>query len=197
MNRKSQNGLLRQIGDKLDFAKNFVSKPKTVGAVAPTSARMAKIMASAVRPNSGLPVLELGPGTGVITKAILDTGIKPEQLVSIEFASSFLPGLKRRFSGVQFVHGDAFEMEEIMRSLQIDEFDCVISALPLLNFAVTQRIRYVNSGLNIIAPGRPMVQFSYSPRPPVPPRPRHFTVKHKATVFRNIPPAKIWHYQRP
>ncbi len=188
--------LVSKLGDKLDFAKSLVLKPKTVGAIAPTSARMARKMASIVRPDSGLPVLELGPGTGVITKAILNNGVAPEKIVSIEYSASFLPGLKRRYPGVNFVQGDAFEIEQIAKDLGIDEFDCVISALPLLNFPMTQRIRLVHSALKFVAPGRPMVQFSYSPRPPVPARSKQFSVSHLGSVFRNIPPAKIWTYQK-
>ena len=184
-------------GEQLEFVKSLAAGPKTVGAIAPTSARMARKMASVINVDSGLPVLELGPGTGVITKAILEAGVKPENIVSIEYSSSFLPGLRRHYPGVNFVQGDAFKLSNIVRELGIEKFDCVISALPLLNFPITQRIRLVNSALEIIEPGRPMVQFSYSPRPPVPRRSRHFSVRHLDTVIRNIPPARIWTYQRP
>ena len=196
MHRNLRDKLSAKIGSRLDFAKSLINKPKTVGAIAPTSARMAAKMASVIRPDSGLPVLEFGPGTGVITKAILATGIAPENVVSIEYSADFLSGLRRRYSHVNFVHGDAFEISKIAADLGIERFDCVISALPLLNFAMTQRIRLINASLEMIEPGRPMVQFSYSPRPPVPPRTRHFSVSHLDTIIRNIPPARIWTYQR-
>ena len=184
-------------GEKIEFAKSLVSKPKTIGAIAPTSARMAKKMASVVNPASGLPVLELGPGTGVITKAILERGIDPKDLISIEFSASFLPGLRSRYPGVNFIHGDAFNIAGIAHELGVEQFDCIISALPLLNFPVTQRIRLINTALDYIESGRPVVQFSYSPRPPVPARVKHFTVRNMDTIMRNIPPARIWTYQRP
>ena len=84
---------------------------------------------------------------------------------------------------MNFIQGDAFKLSNIVSELGIEKFDCVISALPLLNFPTTQRIRLVNSALEIIEPGRPMVQFSYSPRPPVPRRSRHFSVRHLDTVI--------------
>jgi phosphatidylethanolamine/phosphatidyl-N-methylethanolamine N-methyltransferase len=193
-NRKIGNRLVSKIGDKLEFVRGLVTKPKTVGAIAPTSARMALKMASLIRPDSGLPVLELGPGTGVITKAILDAGVKPENIYSIEYSAGFIPGLKRRYPGVNFIQGDAFKIKEIAEELGIKQFDCVISALPLLNFPISQRMRLVVAALKLVELGRPLVQFSYGPRPPVPERSKNFIVNHMGTVLRNIPPARIWTY---
>ncbi len=141
LGRKFGNKIANKFGDKLDFAKTLVSKPKTIGAIVPTGARTAAKMASLIRPDSGLPVLELGPGSGAITKAILETGVKPENVISIEYSASFIPGLRHRYGGVNFVHGDAFKISQIAEELGIDKFDCVISGLPLLNFPVSQRIR--------------------------------------------------------
>lgn len=186
--------LVSRMNDKLDFAKGMITKPKTVGAIAPTGIRMARKMASAIRPDSGLPVLELGPGTGAITKAILETGIRPEMLISIEYTERFLGGLRHRYPGVQFIHGDAFDLASISKELGIEKFDCVISGLPLLNFPMKQRIKLVNSALEFIDPGRPMVQFSYGLKPSVPAQPKQFNVDHIDTVIRNIPPARIWAY---
>ena len=145
-------------------------------------------------PERGLPVLELGPGTGVITKAILDAGVKPDNIYSIEFSREFIPGLKQRYPGVNFIHGDAFRVSEIARDLEIDCFDSVISGLPLLNFPVSRRVRLVIASLNLVDYGRPFVQFSYGPRSPVPARPRYYDVSHLGMVLRNIPPARIWRY---
>ncbi len=196
MHRDFHKKLAKNFSEKLEFAKGVVSKPKTVGAIAPTSVRMAEKMASAIDLESGLPVIEFGPGTGVITRAILDLGLAPEKLYSIEYSAQFIPGLKRKYPGVNFIQGDAFDISSIAQKYRIEQFDCVISALPLLNFPMTQRIRLINASLELLEPGRPMVQFSYSPRPPVPPRPRHFSVRHFDTIIRNIPPARIWKYQR-
>ncbi len=194
LNRSLGNKLASKFGDKLEFAKSLVSKPKTVGAIAPTSARTAAKMTSLIRPDSGLPVLELGPGTGVITKAILNSGVNPENIYSIEYSASFIPGLRRRYPGINFIHGDAFNIAVIAKQLGIEKFDCVISALPLLNFPISQRIRLVVAALALVEQGRPMIQFSYGPNSPVPERSKNFEVDHLGTVLRNIPPARIWTY---
>lgn len=189
--------LAGKLEENLEFYKEWFGRPKMIGAIAPTSNTMAKIMANVVRPQSNLPVLELGPGNGVITRAILERGIAPENLVSVEYCAEFLPGLRRRYPGVNFVHGDAFKIPSIAEDLGIEKFDVAISALPLLTFPLLQRVRFVDRVLDLLEAGRPLVQFSYGPRPPAPSRSKLYVVDHLDTVLRNLPPARIWTYRRP
>ena len=185
------------LDDKLAFFKEWIARPKVVGAVAPTSSGMARKMAGVVRPDSQSPVLELGPGTGAITAAIVERGIDPGKLVAIEYSEIFLPRLRQRFPGVNFIHGDAFNVSRIATDLGIDRFDTIISALPLLTMPLGMRHCLVEAMLDWLAPGRPLVQFSYGLRPPVPARSGHYDVDHLSTVLCNLPPARIWAYRRP
>jgi phosphatidylethanolamine/phosphatidyl-N-methylethanolamine N-methyltransferase len=182
--------------DEIRFLKGVMSTPKTVGAIMPTSARMANRMASIIDIGSGLPVLELGPGTGVITKAILDTGVKPEKLVSVEYSSDFVRHLRGKYPGVNFITGDAFSLAETLQDYRGQKFDCVISGIPLLNFPMHQRVKLIEDLLKLVPTGRPVVQFSYGPVSPVVARPDSYTIKHFDFVMRNIPPAQIWHYKK-
>ena len=196
MHTSRSNGLTDRVSRHVDFYKAWVSKPKTIGAIAPTSAKMARRMASVVRPDSGLPVLELGPGNGSITRSILERGVVPDNLLSVEYSESFLPGLRQRYPGVNFVHGDAFDISRIAGDFGIKKFDAIVSALPLLNFSLLQRIRFIRMMLDFLEPGQPLVQFSYGPTAPVPPRSSHFEVTHLDTVLLNLPPARLWVYSR-
>ena len=188
--------LASRLSEKLDFYSGWIANPKVVGAIAPTSAAMARIMASAARCDAELKVLELGPGNGVTTRAILEHGVLPENLVAIEFTKSFLAGLRVRYPGVNFIHGDAFDISPISAELGIEKFDTAISGLPLLNFSVDDRARLVELVLDQLEPGRPLIQFSYGLRPPVPAREGHFTVTQLDSVLLNLPPARIWAYRR-
>lgn len=185
-----------RIARQMEFCRAWATKPKTIGAIAPTSATMARKMASVISPDSGLPVLELGPGNGSITRSILARGVSPGDLVSVEYAETFLPGLRLRFPGVNFVHGDAFDISQIARNLGIRKFDSIISALPLLNFSLLKRFRFIRTMLEFLEPGKPLVQFSYGRKAPVPPQSEHFRVTHLDTVLLNLPPARLWIYQR-
>jgi phosphatidylethanolamine/phosphatidyl-N-methylethanolamine N-methyltransferase len=194
--QRIKSRIAEKFDDEIRFIRGMISTPKTVGAIMPTSARMAARMASIIDTGSGLPVLELGPGTGVITKAILDKGVKPENLVSVEYSSEFVRHLRGKYPGVNFINGDAFSLAETLENYRGQKFDCVISGIPLLNFPMHQRVKLVEDLLKLIPVGRPVVQFSYGPVSPVVARPDSYTIKHFDFIVRNIPPAQIWHYRK-
>lgn len=197
LQRNPHRSLTSELSEKIEFYRGWLNNPRTVGAIAPTSAGMAKKMASVIRPDSGLPVLELGPGTGAVTKAILERGITPSNLVSVERSKVFLPGLKRRYPRVNFVHGDAFDVFQIAEEQGIRKFDAVVSSLPLLTTPVRRRVHLVETILDLLEPGRPMIQFSYMLKPPIPAWPGRYVVSHLTWVLRNLPPARLWIYRRP
>jgi phosphatidylethanolamine/phosphatidyl-N-methylethanolamine N-methyltransferase len=192
---------LRKFAERFDeelrFFKGWVDKPKAVGAIMPTSAVTARRMASVVNPDSGLPVLELGPGTGVITKAILERGVRPQDLYTIEYSEDFVRHLRKHYPGVNVIHGDAFDLDATLDERSGLTFDAVVSAVPLLNFPVAQRARYIGDLLDRLPPGRPIVQITYGPRSPVPPGLGDYQVKRFDFVIRNIPPNTLWLYTRP
>lgn len=187
----------RKFDDEIRFFKGLMNGPRSVGAIVPTSARTARKMASVITPESGLPVLELGPGTGVITRAILQRGIAPEKLISIEYSSEFLTHLRSVLPGVNFVQGDAFDLAKTLQGHAQQQFDCVISGLPLLNFPMHKRVALIEDLLDRVPVGRPVVQFSYGPISPVAVKPDSYRVQHFDFILRNIPPAQIWLYYRP
>ena len=192
-----RRSLARRFDEELRFFKGWIDKPRAVGSIVPTSSVTARKMATVVNPDSGLPVLELGPGTGVITKAILEAGVKPENLWSIEYSPDFVEHLRLNYPGVNVIHGDAFDLDKTLGDKRDTVFDSVISGVPLLNFPVAQRIAYVESLLDRIPAGRPIVQLTYGPLSPVPPGKGNYTVEHFDFIIRNLPPTQLWLYRRP
>jgi len=191
-----RKALTRKFDDEIRFLKGWIDRPKAVGSLVPTSSVTARRMASVVDPSSPLPVLEVGPGTGVITRAILDRGIRPDRLVAVEYSADFARHLRRAFPGVTVIEGDAFDLGRTLGVLAGQRFDCVVSGVPLLNFPVPRRVAYVESLLDRIPIGRPVVQLTYGPRSPVPPGHGDYTVEHFDFVIRNIPPTQLWIYRR-
>jgi phosphatidylethanolamine/phosphatidyl-N-methylethanolamine N-methyltransferase len=192
--------LKERLGKKFDeeirFFKGMMQGPKTVGSIVPTSSITARKMASVVNPNSGLPVLELGPGTGAITKAILGRGIQPENLVAIEYSTDFFNHLVRLYRGVHFINGDAFDLDKTLGVLRGQTFDSVVSGIPLLNFPMQARVSLLESLLDRLPQGRPVVQISYGPVSPIIARPESYHIQHFDFIVRNIPPAQLWIYRR-
>lgn len=186
----------KKFDEEIRFFKGMMKGPKTVGAIAPTSSVTAKRMASVIDVKSGLPVLELGPGTGVITKQILARGVAPEKIVSVEYSENFYRRLVEDYAGVNFIHGDAFDLKHTLGALADQTFDCVISAVPLLSFPMEARIRLLEDLLNRIPEGRPVMQITYGPVSPVIAKPDRYHIQHFDFVVRNIPPAQLWIYRK-
>jgi phosphatidylethanolamine/phosphatidyl-N-methylethanolamine N-methyltransferase len=191
-----RKSLATKFDDELRFFKGWIDKPKAVGSIVPTSSITARRMASIINPASGLPVLELGPGTGVITKAILARGIKPQNLYAVEYSEEFVDHVRRGYPGVNVIQGDAFNLDETLGPKDRIQFDCAISGVPLLNFPVSKRVDYINGILDRLPHGRPVVQITYGPLSPVPAGRGEYTVEHFDFVIRNIPPAQLWIYRR-
>jgi phosphatidylethanolamine/phosphatidyl-N-methylethanolamine N-methyltransferase len=185
-------GLRKALAEKFDDELKFFR-----GSIVPTSSIAARRMASVVDPSSGLPVLEVGPGTGVITRAILALGVKPENLYLVEYSPDFVRHLRMLFPGVNVIQGDAFNLDETLGDKRGMVFDSVVSGVPLLNFPVPQRVRYVEGLLDRIPPGRPIMQLTYGPLSPVPAGRGNYRVEHFDFVLRNIPPTQLWVYRRP
>lgn len=188
--------LVKKFQNEIRFIKGLVDQPKSVGAIFPTSSITAKRMASIVDLRSGLPVLELGPGTGVITKAIIKQGVVPENLYAVEYSENFIPHLRADYPKVNFIQGDAFDVDAIRQKSGVERFDCVISALPLLNFPSSKRVKLIEDLLEIIPDGRPVIQFSYGPLSPVVANAGKYHVEHFGWVARNLPPAQLWVYRK-
>lgn len=186
----------KRFEEEVQFFKGWQKDKKGVGAVIPTSTYTARRMASVVNPGSGLPILELGAGTGVITKAILARGIEPRKLVSVEYSRNFYDVLTQRFPAVDFRLGDAFQLDDVLRDHQDKQFDCVISAVPMLSFPMEKRVALLEDLLARIPPGRPVIQITYGPLSPVIKMPDRYVVSHYDFVLRNIPPAQLWTYRR-
>lgn len=194
------SGLRKAFTEKFDselkFLKGWIDRPKAVGSIVPTSSITSRRMASIIDTTSGLPVLEVGPGTGVITKAILARGVKPEDLYSVEFSADFVRHLRGLYPKVNVIEGDAFNLDATLGDRRDMIFDSVVSAVPLLNFPVDLRIAYLQGLLARIPADRPVIQITYGPLSPIPAGRGNYTVKHYDFIMRNIPPAHLWVYRR-
>ena len=191
-----RRSLARRFDEELKFFKGWIDRPRAVGSIVPTSSFTARRMASVIDIRSGRSVLELGPGTGVITKAILATGIAPEKLICVEFSPEFVGHLRANYPGVNIIQGDAFNLDDTLSDKHDTVFDSIISGVPLLNFPVHQRVAYIEDLLARLPAGRPVVQLTYGPKSPVPPGLGNYTVEHFDFILRNIPPTQLWIYRR-
>jgi phosphatidylethanolamine/phosphatidyl-N-methylethanolamine N-methyltransferase len=188
--------LFRELHEDWQFLKGWIRKPVEVGSVVPTGKATARAMAGAVPKSGSLPVLELGPGTGVITQALLERGIAASDIVGIEYSRDFHNYLIDRFPGVNFIHGDAFQADKLLAGTPWKKFRAVIGAIPLLNFPRHKRTALIEAYLELMDPGGPFIQITYGPRPPAPGKKGSYSVEASDWIMKNVPPARIFVYRR-
>jgi phosphatidylethanolamine/phosphatidyl-N-methylethanolamine N-methyltransferase len=186
--------LTTTLADNLRFLRALFTRPKTVGAVLPSSPALARAIARQVHPHSG-PVLEIGAGTGVVSEALLERGVPSGQLTLLEYDCDLARHLKARFPEVQVIQGDAFDLTHSLGPRHAAPFGAIVSGLPLLNHPPVRRRAFMEGVAARLMPGAPFIQFSYGATPPVPPLPGQ-NVSRAATVLANIPPAKVWVYRK-
>ncbi|HEY4113721.1 MAG TPA: rRNA adenine N-6-methyltransferase family protein [Rhizomicrobium sp.] len=180
--------------EHLNFIRGLIARPKNVGAIAPSSPALAKAIAAQVDPSRPGPVLELGPGTGVVTEALIERGVAEDRLVAIEYDRDFAKAVARRFPKARVLRGDAFQFAKLLDGTIDQPYAAIISGLPLLNFPPETRRALIESALDHLQPGAPYIQFSYGTRPSIPPTER-YTVKRAAVIWLNLPPARVWVYR--
>lgn len=180
--------------EHLNFLRGMILRPKKVGAITPSSPALAKAIAAQVDPAREGPILELGPGTGIVTQALIERGVPEDRLIAIEYDPEFAAMVQKRFPRVRVLQGDAFQFAQMLDGTVQQPYAAVVSGLPLLNFPVEARRALIESALDHLQPGAPYVQFSYGTNPSIPPTER-YTVKRAALIWLNLPPARVWVYR--
>jgi phosphatidylethanolamine/phosphatidyl-N-methylethanolamine N-methyltransferase len=185
-----------QLDDEVRFIRSWIERPLTIGAVAPSSKMLARAMARYVDPHSDGPVVELGPGTGPVTAALVEAGVDPGRLVLVEFNPAFCRILRARYPDATLVQGDAYSMRRLLETLLLQPAAAVVSGLPLVTKPMRMRLRLIRDAFDLMLPGAPFVQFTYSVASPLPRRLGGFTVEKSERIWMNIPPARVWVYRK-
>lgn len=175
------------------FFRQLLSRPKQISAVAPSSLFLARAMADGLAP--GQRVVEFGPGTGVLTRAILAAGVRPADLTLFEFNRDFVAHLRAEFPGVTVLNEGA----QSAAAHVAPGVDAVISGLPLLSMPRDIRESIVRAAFDVLNPGGEYVQFTYGRRPAVSDEQiarLGLSVRQTAHVLFNLPPARVHRFTR-
>ena len=184
-----------RLDDEVRFLSTWLQSPIKTGALSPSSPALAKAMAAEIDPSVPGPVVEIGPGTGPVTEAILARGITPQRLVLVEFNREFCALLRKRFPGVTVIEGDGYALADTLGDTAGKPLAAVISSLPLMTRPMPVRLRTLVAALRLLHHGAPFVQFTYAMTAPIPPRPSRFTITASPRIWMNLPPARVWVYR--
>ena len=188
-----------RIADEARFFKAWFVNPSVTGAVSPSGRFLARMMARYVDPEIDGPIIELGPGTGPVTQALLQRGVAPERLVLVEFDAKFCRLLERRFPKCNVVQGDAYNLARTLKGVLDEPAGAVVSSLPLLNRPDPERLSLLAQSFGLMSPEGSFIQFTYGMVSPIPRRSKHatavrFDAEASPPVWLNLPPARVWIY---
>jgi phosphatidylethanolamine/phosphatidyl-N-methylethanolamine N-methyltransferase len=189
------------LADSARFIRQWVENPRLIGAVSPSGPALAKAMASYVDLKKEGPIIELGPGTGPVTQALLARGIAPERLVLVEYEQGFCHLLAERYPGVQIVQGDAYSLKNTLQNKLSAQPITVVSSLPLLVRPERDRVELLHQAFELMGPDGLFIQFTYGlTKSPMPMHAHSITGayvgKGSAPILLNIPPARVWRYRK-
>jgi len=175
-----KNGV--RLDDEVRFIRSWIEKP------------LARTMAQYVDPDGDGPVIELGPGTGPITEALVEHGVDPSRLVLVEFNPTFCQLLRQRYPEATVVQADAYRLRDSLGEITRHQASAIVSGLPLMTKPLRMRLRLLREALALLQPQAPFVQFTYAVVPPIP-KLAGVKVEASERIWRNMPPARVWVYR--
>ena len=181
--------------DDVKFLRSWFEKPLATGAVMPSGRVLARTMARYVDPNSKGPVIELGPGTGPVTTALVEQGVDPARLVLVEFNPTFCRMLRSRYPAATVVQGDAYRLRRLLDSTIREPAAAIVSGLPLVTKPLRTRLRLIADAMTLLARDAPFVQFTYAMVPPIPKTLSGVRAEASELIWMNLPPARVWVYR--
>lgn len=180
------------------FLQELITRPRSVGAILPSSKQLAVSMAQWLPIYSNSYVLELGPGTGSVTEALLKRGLREDRLVAIEQSPKMAELLRSHFPKAKIITGDAFELDKLLLQYPrvAENIGTVFSSLPLMNFepAAAEKLALMIRAL--LPPGGKLIQYSYHVANKQPKAAAHFEFVASDLIWMNIPPARVSVYKK-
>lgn len=187
----------RNLSDRVVFFRAWLLNPLRVAAIAPSGRALANLITSEISADTG-PVIELGPGTGVFTQALIKRGVDQSNMALIEYDSLFVAELQHRFENAHTFCIDAARLNEV------ELFDgmragAVVSGLPMISISLRKIITILDSAFDKMRPEGSFYQFTYGPSCPIP-RALLDRLGLKAIrvgrTFVNVPPATVYRIVR-
>ncbi|HEY1453568.1 MAG TPA: phospholipid methyltransferase [Roseiarcus sp.] len=187
----------RGLGDNARLLKSLIVAPRFTGAIAPSGRALARAMAAAAGPPPHGLVVELGPGTGPVTRSLIEAGVARERLALVEYDPGFCRLLRQRFAPARIIEGDAYDLPRTLAELAGQPIAAVVSSLPLLNQPPRRREKLIGDAFALMGPSGLFVQFTYGLLSPIPREvcANRYAALRSRPILLNLPPARVWTYR--
>ena len=175
------------------FFQVLLTSPGAMGAIYPSSKSLANKMAAQIPNTLSDIVVEIGPGTGTITRALLDSGIQAEKLIIIERSEAMVNYLHAQFNDLQIIHGDAKHIKQLVNNQSVS---CIVSSLPLKSLQAKDAEEIIAAIYATLIPDGIYIQYGYKFFREKLNLEQHFNLIHSKHVWFNLPPARVDVYQK-
>lgn len=176
---------------------NFIRDPKSIASIAPSSKFLANKISNSANLSSDCVVLELGAGMGHVTNGLLERGVRPENIISVDINPSMVDYMKKNYPNINSYVYDATKVHGLFSSLKIQKADVIISSLGLLSFSQEMRVDLFNSAKKVLKKDGSFVQYTYGIKNPVENSSElGWECERVGRVFLNLPPATIYKYRQ-
>lgn len=176
------------------FFRRWLSDPLQMGSIVPSSRYLCRQIARQVVSGGDGLVVEVGAGTGVISRALIEAGVAPERLVLVEIVPEMAEHLRESLPGTTVLCADAFALPQHLPSRLGSAVGTVICGIPLVMLPLERQRQFVE-GVERIAPGRGFLLYSYCITSPLPYRKLGLSAVRESWTPRNFPPASVWRYR--
>ncbi len=175
------------------FLQRWAANPLQMGSIVPSSAALCRRIVQQVRLADGEAVLELGAGTGVIGRALLQSGLPAARMVTVEIVAAMAEHLRHTLPGVHVITGDARLLSGLVPPQFHGRVGTVICGIPLVLLPLAEQRRFIDA-IEAVAPGRGFLHYSYCVTSPLPWRRHGLVARREAWTPLNFPPASVWRY---
>lgn len=182
--------------EEILFLRRWMANPLKVGAVLPSSPALARLVARQVRFKPDEAVVELGAGTGSVTKALLRAGIPADRMFVIEIDPALCTFLRRQFPQAQVIQGDATRLTDLIPWKWVGKVSYVISGIPMVPIPLEIQRKMIKAWFDIMTPNGLLLQYTYSLVSPIPEKKLGVKGRRRGLAVLNLPPAWVWSYQK-
>jgi phosphatidylethanolamine/phosphatidyl-N-methylethanolamine N-methyltransferase len=184
----------KQPNDMTLFLRRWLANPLQMGSIIPSSPRLGELIARQIDSKSDSLVLELGAGTGAITKSLINEGISPKRIAVVEIVPEMADHLRTKFPKTTVLQADAFNLPIHLLKDPAAEIGTVICGIPLVLLNEAKQRQFIQQ-VEAVAPGRGFLLYTYCITSPLPYRTLGLEARRLAWTPLNFPPASVWHYR--
>lgn len=184
-----------QTNETVLFLKRWLKHPLRLGAIAPSSNSLAEMIAKQVVLDPNHYVVELGAGTGTLTRKLMEYGIPNDRLFVVELDPELYTFLSDNLPLTNIIQGNASDLDKLLPADCAGRVSTIVSGLPISTMPFKLQKSIIDAALNVLSPEGGIIQYSYRHTSPIPVERLGLSKEKIGVTFKNIPPATVWRFK--